>query len=188
MYLPRLVSSCIIQCMEAHHPEEKPQLYRPILLSRRGEASAWLVCVLWLIGSSVLAFTRPPVHRAVIFMGVFLFLAALAISLGNWIDRHTMLSLSDQGMVFANGLRQVHLLWNQVRKVEVFPSAWGNKVRVVGEHAAFDFRTLGEVRVGGEIKGRMGFEQGEAIFKRILEKANLHLVESEQGYYSYGRG
>jgi len=49
--------------------------------------------------------------------------------------------------------------------LQVIPSAWGKKVRVIGENGHFDFRTLGEVRLQGEVKGRLGFEKA----KRILE-------------------
>lgn len=164
------------------------QTYRPILLSRRGEAYAWLVWALWCMGSVVLALSQPRVHGAVIFMAVFLFLAAMAISLGNWMDRHTSLTLSTEAICFQNGLRKARLPWEQIRKVEVFPSPWGDKVRVVGKEVAFNFRMLGEVRVAGEVRGRMGFEQGEAILKLILEKAHLHLARGEQPYYSYERG
>ncbi len=70
--------------------------------------------------------------------------------------------------------------------MQVIPSAWGKKVRVIGKNGHFDFRTLGEVRLQGEVKGRLGFEKGEEILSQILAKANLKLAkDAENGeYYS----
>jgi hypothetical protein len=71
--------------------------------------------------------------------------------------------------------------------VQVFPSNWGKKVHVLGNQAHFDFRTLGEVTIQGDVKGRMGFADGDAILKKILREARLKQVERPGNGEYYAR-
>ncbi len=117
-------------------------------------------------------------------LGIALVLAALSISLGNWVDRHTYIRLEDGGITFHNGLRHVHFTWEEIQRVEVSPSQWGKKVHLLGKEAHFQFRTLGEVEALGKNLGRMGFEKGEWILEHILENSNLEAKhQQEDGYY-----
>ena len=142
--------------------------YQPELIPRRGEWVAWGTTVLVGVGWLILRLMGSPVPRAVIFLGIVLLLAAASISLGNWMDRRTRLSLGPNGLTYENGLRRTHLAWSEIRQVQVFPSQWGDKVRVIGAQAACAFRTLGEVKVQGELKGRMGFQARSADFGAYL--------------------
>lgn len=161
-----------------------PHEFRPELTSRRGELIAWgatlLVGAAWI----VLVSSGQNAGFAAPFLAVVLLLAALSISLGNWMDRRTLLRIDEARITFRNGLRNVQLAWDQIRQVQVLPAQWGKKVRVVGERAEgqpahFEFLTLGEVKVLGEVKGRVGFREGEQILEQILERSGLHLVEEE---------
>lgn len=165
--------------------DQQPQEYRPELLSRRGELIAWGCAILVGFGWLILILNRQRVHPAVVFFEIFLVLAALSISLGNWMDRKTVIRLSESGLEFHNGLRNIHLDWLQVREVRVSPSQWGKKVQVIADRAYFAFRTLGEVKVQGEVKGRMGFEKGEQILEQIILKAKLEMTEHTGGVYFY---
>ncbi len=107
-------------------------------------------------------------------LGILLLLAGLSISLGNWMDRHTIIRIENGGITFSNGLRYVHFGWDQIKRVDVFPSNWGKKVQVLGNEAHFEFRTLGEVQAYGKTIGNVGFENGELILKHILERTNLY--------------
>jgi hypothetical protein len=149
------------------------QEFRPEPIPRRGELVAW-ACTL-LVGGTWYGLGRSGqgVHPAIPLLAIPLLLAALSISLGNWMDRATRLRLNGEGIAFQNGLRRVRLSWDEIRQVHVTPAHWGRRVEVVGEKAHFRFYTLGEVRMGGQIKGRTGFVAGEQILKRILERANL---------------
>jgi len=161
--------------------------FRPEVLSRRGEAWAWLTAFLALTAWLMLRFTGQGSAGIALTLAIVLVLAAASISLGNWMDRHTLLHLDSHGVSFHNGLRQVQLTWDEIQQVQVFPSNWGNKVRVLGNRTQFAFRTLGEVKVGGQVKGRMGFVEGELILKRILEKAGLALREQTPNGRYYAR-
>ena len=161
--------------------------YRPELLSRRGEFIAWGTSILVFLGWLILSLNGRQVPFAVPFLGITLVLAALAISLGNWMDRKTELRLDAGGVTYENGLRYAALKWNEINEISVFPSKWGKKVHVLGATAHFNFRTLGEVKVQDEVKGRMGFAEGDKILSIMLEQANLKEIAGPGPGFYYGR-
>ena len=161
--------------------------YRPELLSRRGEYVAWGTALVAIIAWLILHFTNTPLFGGLTFLTVLLVLSGVAISLGNWMDRRTFLRLESDSLWFDNGLRHVLLHWSEIRQVQVYPSAWGKKVRVIGDRTHFDFRTLGEVIYQGQVKGRLGFEKGEQILGRILENARLKQVSGPENGVYYAR-
>ena len=165
----------------------QPEVYRPILLSRRGEALAWLSTGLMLVGWVILLLRGQDVPNFAPFMTIFLLLASLSISLGNWVDRKSVIHLGDQGVEFFNGLRHVTLTWEQVQQVEIAGSTWGNKVQVYGDLGHFNFRALGEMKAYGEVKGRMGFEQGDLIVEKIIMNAHLKEVARDGNRIVYAR-
>ena len=98
-----------------------------------------------------------------------------------------MIRLYDDRVEFHNGLRHVQLKWDEVERVRVFPVRWGKKVQVFGKSSFFEYRTLGEVRVQGELKGRLGFDQGEEILRQIILNAGLQIAENQAEEYYYVR-
>jgi len=166
------------------YPNQDIHEHRPELLSRRGEALAWGSALLVVAAWIILAVSGRRAPAAVPVLAVFLLLAALGISLSNWMDRQSRILIDGEGITFHNGLRHTRLAWHQIRQVQVFPSPWGRKVEVVGPDSHFSFRTMGEVKIQDQVKGRMGFKQGEAILKVILDRAHLkHIEHSGSGYY-----
>ncbi len=161
--------------------------YHPELLSRKGEFIAWLSTGLVFSGWFILFISNKPVTRAIPFLGIFLLVCAIGISLGNWMDRRTSLQIFSDGIHFENGIRKTTIKWQEIQQIQIFPSNWGRKVRLIGPTSHFDFRTLGEVKVQGEIKGKMGFAEGEMILSHILEKTNLSLVNQSGNSYYYAR-
>ena len=162
--------------------------FRPELLSRRGELIAWGLTLVTAAAWLILYFTQTPIFIGLKVLVVLLGFSALAISLGNWMDRRTLLRIESAGVYFENGLRKARLHWEEIRQVEVIPSSWGNKVRVLGEQAHFDFRTFGEVKMQGEVKGQLGFHEGEQILQTILQQAGLKETQGpEEGCMYYSR-
>lgn len=151
--------------------------FRPELVSRRGEFTAWGLTLVVALGWAILLLSGRQVPRAVPFMAVFLLLSGLGISLSNWMDRQTVIRLDENSVTFDNGLRHTHLGMDEIRKILVTPSSWGKKVSVIGPQSHFEFRTLGEVRFAGEVKGSLGFRQGEQILSRLVSTSGLHPVE-----------
>lgn len=158
--------------------------FRPEQISRSGELIAWvcavLVAALWI----VLVLTGQTVNWAILLLEIFLLFAGTSISLSNWMDRHSLIRLSQEGIFYTNRLRNVHMNYQDVREVRVLPTRWGRKVQVIGKDAYFEFRTLGEVKVGGELKGRMGFEKGDEILHAIVTESDLEKIDRPgEGYY-----
>lgn len=163
------------------------QEYHPELLSRKGEATAWFSTAMVFVGWLILSTSGKPVSPAIPFLAFLLLLSALGISLGNWMDRRTRLQILPDKVYFENGLRKTALKWQDIQQIRVIPSSWGKKVHVIGSSSHFFFRTLGVVKVQGELKGKMGFADGEKILTHILENTGLRLVENTGNNYYYQR-
>jgi hypothetical protein len=166
--------------------DSKPE-FHPELISRRGEAIAWGLALIagavWLI----FLLLDTPVHPAMKFFTTFFLLSGMVISFGNWMDRRTLIQISPEDIWFENGLRKVQIKWEEIRQVEVIPSRWGKKVRVMGADSHFEFRTLAEIEASDTIQAKMGFAEGERILEHILEKSGLHPVERPGSGYTYAR-
>lgn len=165
------------------------QEYNPELVSRRSELIAWGSAILvngtWLL----LILFGQPLSFWLPILGIPLILIAAGMSLGNWMDRHTVLKLDFESIFFSNGLRHVQLKWQEVQEVRVLPAQWGKKVQVFGERSYFGFHTLGEVSANGKVLGRTGFVDGDRVLEQILDRAALSEVKQvgvggqQEGYY-----
>ena len=161
--------------------------FRPELLSRRGEWTAWALVLAASLGMWFL-FRNGYIPLWAWIFWAFLFFSGISISLGNWLDRHTVISLETDGIRFESGLRRAQLRWSEIQKVAVLPSRWGKRVQVIAENSHFGFKTLGEVQFQGEVRGRTGFREGQAILEIILRETNLVLTEEKDNAYYYARG
>lgn len=164
--------------------------FRPELLSRRGEFVAWGLTLVVVATWVILLLNGQGISIFVSLLAVLFLFSALSISLGNWIDRRTVIRLNPEGIIFDNGLRHAALPWQEINKVQVFPTDWGKKVRVLGSQAHFEFRTLAEVKVQDEVKGRMGFAEGDQILQSMIQAAGLvekQGAAAQPGVYYYAR-
>ena len=73
---------------------------RPELTSRRSETRAWLLSIVVIFAIAIMKWKIGEVPTAAWVFGAFLFFAALSISLGNWMDRGTVMSLDDSFNLF----------------------------------------------------------------------------------------
>jgi hypothetical protein len=160
--------------------------YHPELLPRQGEINAWLFALLAGLALGLLHLQGVVPVFSWIFV-LFLLVSALSISLGNWMDRHTTLRLSAEGVSFENGLRRVHLTWAEITEVRVAPARWGEQVQVIGEQAHFSFSTLGELQFRGQNRTKVGFAQGQEILKEILNASGLTKKQHNDQYAYYSR-
>jgi len=160
---------------------------RPELNSRRGEGTAWALTLVVSFAMGILNWQLDNIPVAAWVFWGFLLFAALSISLGNWMDRKTIMRVDVDGIAFENGLRKVALSWPEIEKVNVLPLRWGRSVQVIGSESHFEFRTLGNVQYQGEVRGRLGFSEGQAVLDEILSATNLVLQNQEKGSYYYSR-
>jgi hypothetical protein len=159
--------------------------YSPERLSRRGELIAWGCTAATLATLLFLRLNGVAGSWLLTVLLILLLISGAGISLSNWVDRHTRLWLHPDGVEFSNGLRHVRLAWPQIRSVRVAPSQWGSQVSVIGDMVHFEFRTLGEVVMSGQVRGRMGFIAGEAILQRITGAAQLQRDPQPDGTTIY---
>lgn len=160
--------------------------FTPELLPRRGEWNAWIFALAATVGVVIIQ-TWAIVPSWAWFFVAFLYFSALSISLGNWMDRHTRLTLFPDGVAYENGLRRARLGWDEIQTVRVLPARWGRTVQVIGKSSHFSFNTLGEVQFRGELRGRTGFAQGEAILDSVIRSAGLLSVTRQEPYTIYLR-
>lgn len=159
--------------------------YTPELAPRQGEYTAWGLALFSLVGLAILQFSGFSSWIVNFFVG-FLFFAALSITLGNWMDRRTLLSLGAGGLTYTNGLRKVHLDWHTIHEVRVLPGQVGVTVQVIGGKSHFEFKTLGEMKYEGQTRMRTGFADGERILDVILARTGLVEV-AQSGFTRYVR-
>lgn len=164
--------------------EIRERVYHPELISRRGELTAWGLALVIIVALIIIVYLSNRVNPFLLGLAILLCLSGLGISLGNWMDRHTVIRINSIGIEYQNGLRHSQFTWDQIRRVEVYSHKWGDKVRVLSDDNHFDFRKYGEVKVGGETKGVMGFTNGDQILDTIIEESKLtEKKNSENGYY-----
>lgn len=151
--------------------------FTPELAPRNGERNAWtlafLMVVLWL----VFRLTPWELPFTVEILGIFAVGAALLISFGNWVERKTVIAITNHGVRFENGLRKVRLAWGEIEEVRVRPAVWGKRVRVRGKETRFDFHTLGEVKYKGTVQAKTGFAQGDEIVRQIVLNSGLRIAD-----------
>jgi len=165
---------------------EADKVFRPDVLSRRNEIIAW--GVFFAAGVGTLIFRNYQTLPAWIYFGLgVLFLLAAGLSLGNWMDRRTVLRFTKEGLEFTNGLRHIRMDWRDIQSMQVLPSAMGKGVRVTGNRSRFTFTVSGGVRLGGKTQGKFGFSDGDTIIKEIARRSGLPLVSHNGGNYYYAR-
>jgi hypothetical protein len=158
--------------------------FHPETISRQGERNAWLLTGFALVANLALIWRSGSMPVWIGVLTAFLFLSAGLISLSNWSDRQTVLTLKPAGLAFQNGLRRVDLRWDQIEQVHVLSDRWGKQAHVTGESGSFKFRMLSDLKFQGQVRGQMGFVAGETIVKEILDLSGLTRTETtDQGHY-----
>lgn len=160
--------------------------FRPELLPRRAELLAWLASIGLLIGLllgtnrwGALPFTYW------VFAGLIVF-SAMSISLGNWMDRRSVIRMEADGIAFENGLRSVRLTWPEVQNVAVIPTRLGKRVQVQGAQSHFTFKTMSESTLAGQ-QMRTGFADGQEILEMVLKECGLQVKAEKEGMVYYAR-
>jgi hypothetical protein len=120
-----------------------------------------------------------------LFAGLILF-SAFSISLGNWMDRRSLIRLDSDGIAFQNGIRSVRLTWPEVQNVAVIPTRLGKRVQVQSAQSHFTFKTMGESTIGTQ-QFRTGFADGQEILETVLKNCGLQVKAEKDGMVYYAR-
>jgi len=160
--------------------------FRPEISSRRGEATAWVLAIA--LGAVLFVAIQSFGSLAwfIWFFEGFLVFSALVISLGNWVDRRSLIRIDDQGIALENGLRSVRLTWDDIQNVAVVNARAGKRIQVIGPTSHFTFKLLAESNLFGQ-NMRTGFADGQFILNTLLKKCGLRLTNESQGMYYYAR-
>jgi hypothetical protein len=163
-----------------------PREFHPELMPRRSEAVAWLAGIGMLIGL-FLATSRWGAQSFVFwtFEALLLF-SAVSISLGNWMDRRSIIRMGVDGIAFENGVRSVRLSWPEVQNVAVVPTRLGKRVQVQGAQSHFTFKTMSESTLAGQ-QMRTGFADGQEILDTVLKECDLKMKVEKDGMTYYAR-
>jgi hypothetical protein len=160
--------------------------FQPELMSRRGELLAWLaglgLILSFLLGSDAWG-PMPIMYWA---FAIFIVFSAMSISLGNWMDRRSLIRLDSAGIAFENGLRSVRLTWPEVQNVAVVQSRSGKRVQIQGALTHFTFKTMSESTFGKYVM-RTGFAAGQEILEAVLSESGLQLKAEKDGITYYTR-
>ncbi len=157
--------------------ESDEKIFTPELAPRSGERNAWILAFLMFVLWFVFRLTAWKLPFTVELLVIFSLGAALLISFGNWVERKTLLALSEEGIRFENGLGKSALSWEEIEEVRLRPAVWGKRVQVRGKGLRFDFHTLGEVKYRGAVQAKTGFAQGEEIVRQIVLHSGLRIAE-----------
>ena len=166
-------------CYNYPMPTETPPLtgtFRPVTGSRVGEAYAWGLAGVLVVSALLLWWRLGTVPWMVWLLLAFFALAGVLSTFSHWVDRQTVLTLTEEGLTFRNGLRHVHLTWPAVQAVRIQADRWGKRVQVRGRDGQhFAFRTLTEVEIHeGRPQSLFGFQEGEQLAETIVHFAGLH--------------
>ena len=159
--------------------------FRPELMPRKGEFNAWVLA----LGLAVVIYFASSWTDSLGFLWLFeslMVFFALSISLGNWMDRRTVLRVSADAIAFENGLRSVRLGWPEVQNVAVVETKSGKRIQVQSEQSHFTFKSLTVMSMFGQ-SVRSGFAAGQEILEMILQASDLKLTKESKGVYYYAR-
>ena len=165
---------------------DAPEEFRPEMVSRTGELITWVLAIITIATVIFLWVQNASVSFWQILFALLMLIAAAGSSLSTWMDRKTILTLKPEGIDFQNGLRNISMNWDEIQKVQVLPSRFGDRVNVFGSKTYFNFRTMVEVTTRTGKRNTMGFIQGEQITQKIILNSGLEeSVQNERGrYYS----
>lgn len=154
-------------------------------MPRKGEFNAWVLVLGVGVGIYFASSWTDSLGFLWLFESLMIFIA-LSISLGNWMDRRTILRVSAEGVSFENGLRSVRLGWPEVQNVAVVETKSGKRIQVQSEQSHFTFKSLTVMSMLGQ-SVRSGFAAGQEILEMILQAGNLKLTKESEGVYYYAR-
>ena len=160
--------------------------FRPELMSRRGEFLSWLVSLSLVLALTLGTMNWGPLSWLFWLFAGFMLLSAMSISLGNWVDRRSVIRVDSNGIAFQNGLRSVRLAWPEVQGAAVTESRLGKRVQVLGAKSHFTFRMMGEAVFNGQLQ-RTGFAAGQEILETILLESGVKFKAEKDGMSYYSR-
>lgn len=162
------------------------RVFRPEVSNRNSEFIAWGLALATLFAIVILGMSQEIPTWAWFLLIMFIF-SGLVISLGNWVDRKTYLEIDDESIHFANGLRDVTMLWQEIEHVWEGMGKVGMMVQVLSKTSHFSFILPKEMKFQGQVKSIVGFSDGPEIRDEIVRKAGLNDTKDHNKGILYSR-
>lgn len=158
--------------------------YRPYPPDRKGEILAWLCTAGVLLAGALWQWKIGEMPAAIIGLTVFVGLAAILITFGNWVDRSTRIDVNPDGIKYQNGLRSLMIGWGVVRGLRAFPLRRGWRLEVENPIGRLSFRSPAELQLGSFEGMQVGIEYGDDLARDIVAGAQLARLErQDDGWY-----
>jgi len=160
--------------------------YRPEISNRNPEFIAWGLALATLFAVIVLGSRQEIPAWAWFLLALFIFSGAV-ISLGNWVDRNTLLEIDKESVHFVNGLRDVTMQWQEIEHLWEGKGRVGMMVQVLSLTGHFSFILPSEMKFQGEVKSKVGFSEGAEIRDQIIKLAGLNETKDHNKGILYSR-
>ncbi len=165
--------------LKAFSEFEAKKTYRLITLNRSGEWVAWLLVLTLSIMDAVLLSRVGTISLVALIFTILFLLAALASSFSNWLERNTVITVSESGLVYRTPLRRLETMWPEIESLRLTRRGAGWYVMVVGDQGVFTFQTQTSIKGPFGREAKTGIESGEQLAAMIARKANLLEPELE---------
>lgn len=155
------------------------KIYRLITLNRSGERIAWLLVLTLGILDAVLLSRLGTLSLAALIFTILFLLAALASSFSNWLERNTVITVSESSLVYQTPLRRLEMMWGEIDYLRLTRRGAGWYVMVVGDQGVFTFQTPTSIKGSFGREAKTGIESGEQLAATIARQADLLEPELE---------
>ncbi len=163
------------------------ETFTPIAMDRQGERMAWSLAMALLALLIYLRWSMQIRLTALLVIFVLLFLAAILISFGTWMERRTRIDLSPEGMRYKNPLRDRWIRWEDLTRIHAYPRGSGWRVLVESSIANFSFQTGTVLNTGWGSSIKTGVVGGEDLVSGIVGLANLSAVSADREGWTCSR-
>ncbi|KPK95266.1 MAG: hypothetical protein AMJ88_01260 [Anaerolineae bacterium SM23_ 63] len=157
------------------------EIFRPMPPNRRGEFIAWSCAIVIGLVSGAVFWQSRHISSLAIFLLIFFFVSAVLISFGNWMESHTLITLSPKQVVYQSPVRKVTLELEDIDELWVSYAGRGWRVAIRGAGGFFTYRTA--AHLGGRFDQvvSIGIEQGERLagFIRSMAQLSSPVLESD---------
>ncbi len=149
------------------------ETFRPLPPNRRGEFVAWSCAVVVALVSGVSYWQSGQIASVAIYLLIFFFLSAVLISFGNWMESHTVITLSSEQVVYRSPVRKVSLRIEDIDELWVSYTGRGWRVAIRGAGDFFAYRTAARLGKRTNQVISIGIEKGGRLAGLIRKMAQL---------------
>ncbi len=163
------------------------QTYSPVPIPPRGEIVAWLFTLMLAGLSALLVWQAGMLPFWAPLFTILALLLALSIRFSRWLESHTTISMSPEGIIFSSPIRKHAFHWDEIRKLVADPAGNGWRIYILGERGTFRFQTETTMRGLRGTEVRTGYPGGAEIVKQTLRMAEMGEAESEGSSWTWER-